>query len=81
MEQLINRVLGAGGTRADLEVKIFGGGRVLPKLSDVGARNLDFVREFLQAGRTEDRLPRTRATRARGTCSISRAPAACAYVT
>lgn len=48
MEQLINRVLGAGGTRQDLEVKIFGGGRVLPKLSDVGARNLDFVREYLR---------------------------------
>jgi chemotaxis protein CheD len=48
MEQLINRVLGAGGTRQDLEVKIFGGGRVVPKLSDIGARNLAFVREFLR---------------------------------
>jgi chemotaxis protein CheD len=47
MEQLINSVLSAGGTRQDLEVKIFGGGRVIPKLSDIGARNLDFVREFL----------------------------------
>ena len=48
MEQLINRVLSAGGMRQDLEVKIFGGGRVLPRLSDIGARNLDFVREFLK---------------------------------
>lgn len=48
MEQLINSVLRAGGTRQDLEVKIFGGGRVITKLSDIGARNLDFVREFLQ---------------------------------
>ena len=48
MEQLINSVLSAGGARTDLEVKIFGGGRVLAKLSDIGARNLDFVREFLQ---------------------------------
>ena len=48
MEQLINRVLSAGGTRQDLEVKIFGGGRVLATLTDIGARNLDFVREFLQ---------------------------------
>jgi chemotaxis protein CheD len=48
MEQLINSVLSAGGARADLEVKIFGGGRVLAKLSDIGARNLDFVREFLR---------------------------------
>jgi chemotaxis protein CheD len=48
MEQLINGVLGAGGTRDDLEVKIFGGGRVLARLSDIGARNLEFVREFLK---------------------------------
>ena len=48
MEQLINSVLRAGGTRQDLEVKIFGGGRVIAKLSDIGARNLDFVREFLR---------------------------------
>ncbi len=48
MEQLINRILKAGGTRADLEVKIFGGGRVLSSLSDIGARNVDFVREFLR---------------------------------
>ncbi|HEY5806319.1 MAG TPA: hypothetical protein VIT67_00030, partial [Povalibacter sp.] len=36
MEQLINRILRIGGTRADLEVKIFGGGRVLSSLIDVG---------------------------------------------
>ncbi|MET0499084.1 MAG: chemoreceptor glutamine deamidase CheD [Steroidobacteraceae bacterium] len=48
MEQLINRVLSAGGTRADLEVKIFGGGRVLSTLSDVGNHNVIFVREFLR---------------------------------
>jgi chemotaxis protein CheD len=48
MEQLINRVLGAGGERRELEVKIFGGGRVLSSLSDIGARNLTFVREFLR---------------------------------
>lgn len=48
MELLINSILGAGGTRQDLEVKIFGGARVIAKLSDIGARNLEFVREFLQ---------------------------------
>lgn len=48
MEQLINRILGAGGTRADLEVKIFGGGRVLSSLSDVGNHNVTFVRDFLK---------------------------------
>ena len=48
MEQLINRILSAGGTRADLEVKIFGGGRVLSSLTDVGNHNVMFVRDFLR---------------------------------
>jgi len=48
MEQLINRILSAGGTRADLEVKIFGGGKVLSSLSDVGVHNVTFVRDFLK---------------------------------
>jgi chemotaxis protein CheD len=49
MEQLINRILNAGGTRRDLEVKIFGGGRVLSSLMDVGNHNVEFVREFLRS--------------------------------
>lgn len=48
MEQLINRILSAGGNRADLEVKIFGGGRVLSSLTDVGNHNVEFVREYLR---------------------------------
>lgn len=48
MEHLINRILKVGGTRADLEVKIFGGGRVLSSLSDVGNHNVSFVREYLR---------------------------------
>lgn len=48
MEQLINRILSAGGARQDLEVKIFGGGRVLSSLTDIGDHNLRFVREFLR---------------------------------
>jgi chemotaxis protein CheD len=48
MEQLINRILAAGGDRSELEVKIFGGGQVLASLTDVGAHNVKFVREFLR---------------------------------
>lgn len=48
MEQLINRILSAGGTRADLEVKIFGGGRVLSSMSDIGNHNVIFVRDYLK---------------------------------
>ena len=48
MEQLINRILAAGGTRADLEVKVFGGGRVLASMTDIGHHNVTFVREYLK---------------------------------
>ncbi len=47
MEQLINAILGAGGQRADLQVKIFGGGRVLAQLTDIGQRNIDFVQRYI----------------------------------
>ena len=39
MEQLVNSVLKAGGDRRELEVKVFGGGRVLAQMTDVGKRN------------------------------------------
>ncbi len=48
METLINRILKAGGTRGELEVKIFGGGRVLSSLSDIGSHNVIFVRDYLK---------------------------------
>lgn len=49
MEQLINSILRAGATRNELEIKIFGGARVLAALTDVGERNITFVREFLSS--------------------------------
>ncbi|MBV1877505.1 MAG: chemoreceptor glutamine deamidase CheD [Pseudomonadales bacterium] len=47
MESLINEVLKRGGRRGYLEVKLFGGGKVMENMSDVGERNIDFVRRFL----------------------------------
>ncbi|TAN46991.1 MAG: chemoreceptor glutamine deamidase CheD [Methylococcaceae bacterium] len=47
MEHLINEIMKNGGARKNLEAKIFGGGRILARLSDVGARNISFVREYL----------------------------------
>lgn len=47
MEQLINAILSAGGQRSDLQVKVFGGGRVLAQLSDIGQRNIDFVQRYI----------------------------------
>ena len=48
MEQLINSLLKAGADRNELEVKVFGGGRVLAQMTDVGKRNIEFVRHYLQ---------------------------------
>jgi len=47
MELLINEILKNGGQRQNLEVKITGGGRMLANMSDIGRRNIDFVRKFL----------------------------------
>ena len=49
MEQLINKVLGRGtGKKANLEIKVFGGGLINSALTDVGAKNIEFVRQFLR---------------------------------
>jgi len=48
MEYLINGIMKAGGERRNLEVKIFGGGQVLANMTaQIGARNIQFVREYL----------------------------------
>jgi chemotaxis protein CheD len=48
MEQLINKVLTRGsGRKANLEIKVFGGGLINSALTDVGAKNIEFVRQFL----------------------------------
>ncbi len=48
MERLINDILKLGGQRANLEFKVIGGGKVLDMTLDVGARNAEFVREYLK---------------------------------
>jgi len=49
MEYLINSILKLGGKRNRLEIKLFGGGRVLAGMSnmDVGRRNIEFVQDYL----------------------------------
>lgn len=47
MEHLINDILKNGGRRENLEIKLFGGGKILAQLSDVGERNIEFVRGYL----------------------------------
>ncbi|MES2207761.1 MAG: chemoreceptor glutamine deamidase CheD [Pseudomonadota bacterium] len=50
MEILINQLLKLGARRADLEVKVFGGARVMKGVSaaDVGERNSEFVLNYLR---------------------------------
>ncbi len=48
MESLINDLLKRGARRERLEIKVFGGGHILSCQADVGARNIRFIREFLQ---------------------------------
>jgi chemotaxis protein CheD len=48
MESLINDLLKLGATRERLEIKVFGGGLVLSGVTDVGARNIAFVRSYLE---------------------------------
>ena len=48
MERLINEILKRGGQRHQLEFKLVGGGKVLDALTDIGARNIDFVRDYMR---------------------------------
>jgi chemotaxis protein CheD len=48
MEHLINNILKNGGKRQNLEAKIFGGGRIIANMTDVGMRNIAFARDYLE---------------------------------
>ena len=47
MEHLINSILANGGKRKNLEVKVFGGGKIIPILGDVGIKNIGFVLDYI----------------------------------
>lgn len=47
MEFLINEILKLGGTRRNLEIKVFGGGNVLSNMTDIGERNIAFVKNYI----------------------------------
>ena len=63
MERLINDILKLGGRRENLEIKLVGGGRVLAAMTtDIGARNIDFVRQYVQRRRIQGASAKTWAT-------------------
>ena len=47
MERLINVILAGGGKRSNLEVKLFGGGKVLQIDTDIGGKNISFVKQYI----------------------------------
>ncbi|MFK5986646.1 MAG: chemoreceptor glutamine deamidase CheD [Pseudomonadota bacterium] len=48
MEMLINDILKHGGRRENLEIKIFGGGKIIRNMSDVGLRNIEFIESYIK---------------------------------
>ncbi|MCP9469100.1 MAG: chemoreceptor glutamine deamidase CheD [Nitrospira sp.] len=48
MESLINEILKRGGMRSRLEIKLFGGGLIYEGNIDIGARNIEWVLNYLK---------------------------------
>ncbi|MBW7921836.1 MAG: chemotaxis protein CheD [Rubellimicrobium sp.] len=48
MERLVNGLLKRGATRGGLRAKLFGGGRIIAGLMDIGRRNADAALQFLE---------------------------------
>jgi len=48
MELLINQLLKLGALRSNLEAKVFGGGRILEGMTDIGRVNGEFAIHYLQ---------------------------------
>lgn len=48
MECLINEILKYGGYWENLEVKLFGGGCIIENMMNIGQKNIDFVKAYLQ---------------------------------
>jgi len=47
MENLINDILCNGGERKNLEIKLFGGGKILSHITDIGKFNIDFIETYV----------------------------------
>ncbi len=47
MEHMINDILKHGGKKENLEIKITGGGKIIKSMTDVGSKNIQFVKKYL----------------------------------
>lgn len=48
MELLVNGLLKRGARRENLEAKLFGGARTVQGFADIGGKNIEFARHFLE---------------------------------
>lgn len=48
MEYVINEILKYGGKRQNLEVKLFGGGRIMVNATNIGQQNIEFVKTYVK---------------------------------
>lgn len=47
MKNLLSGMLKHGAKRQSLKIKVFGGGQILASKGDVGARNIEFINEYI----------------------------------
>lgn len=47
MEHMINAILSNGGHRKNLEIKIFGGGRIIDTQTNIGLNNIKFIKQYI----------------------------------
>jgi chemotaxis protein CheD len=48
MGHMLNEILKNGGTKKNIEVKMFGGGRIISTMPHIGEMNIKFVRVYLE---------------------------------
>jgi chemotaxis protein CheD len=49
MEALLNELFKRGAKKQHIEVKLFGGGQIIQNMTDIGARNISFARQYMAA--------------------------------
>ena len=49
MEHMINDILTHGGHRKNLAIKVFGGGQIISEMSNIGKKNIDFIKEYIES--------------------------------
>ncbi len=53
MEMMINEILKHGGKRNNLKAKIFGGGKIIKNMTNIGERNIKFAIHYLRMEKIE----------------------------